>query len=138
MENPTTNLKEGELILSDKQIDPLTLNLDKSALFIDASMNFNPYLLVPKAKEHNTIKNALKYRFVARPFDCEKLRGVVLRNLEEAIRLHRAKTLVVSSFSSLPLREGMNEEESDMAFDYTYRTLLRLTKKYNIRTLVTT
>lgn len=90
--------------------------LDSSAVFIDASNSFNPYLLAEIALDHYLDPQSVLERvYISRAFTAYQLCSLILEKLEIFLKSKKAKLLIASDIISLFL-SGIPKDEAEDLF----------------------
>lgn len=99
--------------------------LNSTTVFIDGGNTFDPYAVSTTAQEYGLEpKSVLEKIFVSRAFTAYQLTALVCEKLEEALKRHNSKLVVVSDIAGLFLdRDVPKIEGSDLFFKMTQHLL---------------
>ncbi len=111
---------------------------DRDVIYIDGGNSLDPYLLTSACRLFKVDANHVLHRVqVARAFTVFQLDTLITQNLERILAQHKPKLVLVSCISELFLDRDVDWHEARTLFDSDFQKLQRLTKKYNVTTLLT-
>ena len=108
------------------------------SVFVDGGTSMNPYILSSYAKNYEiSAWEVLRHVQVSRAFTLHQFRHIVHESLEPLIRKHQPQTLIFHAFPLLFLDKDVSFHEAKTLFASTLETIQRITKTYQLITLIT-
>jgi hypothetical protein len=107
--------------------------LASSAIFVDGGNTFNPYAISALAREFGLHpKSTLEQVFISRAFTAYQLSALILETLENALKHHKSKLVLISSITNLFLDKDVPTKEAFEIFRKIITHVSDLALKRNI------
>ncbi len=107
-------------------------------LFIDGGSNVNPYHLsmLAKQKEQN-IAAVLDHVHISRAFTVHQLSSLIIEQMEPVIKQYHPQTVILNDFPALFFDPDVSFHESQVLLKSVLSTIQRLTKQYQLISVLT-
>ena len=108
------------------------------SVFVDGGTSMNPYILSHYAKHHDLSQwELLRHVQVSRAFTLHQFHYIVHEHLEPLINTHQPYTIIFHAFPLLYLDQDVSFHEAKTLFSSTCSTIKKLTRTYDLITLIT-
>ncbi|MDR2719521.1 MAG: hypothetical protein LBC03_01795 [Nitrososphaerota archaeon] len=112
--------------------------LTSNVVFIDGGDTFRQHKITHTAQQHKLDpRKVLKHIFVTKTFTAYELTAQITEKLEETIKKHKAKIVIISDIAKTFLDENIPEEEAQNVYSQILNYLTSFAKKHQI-ILITT
>lgn len=110
----------------------------QKTLFIDGGNQLNPYQISGFAKQKECmVKEMLNQIYSSRAFTVHQLSTLITEKMESFIKRYAPKTVILNSFPQLYLDPDVSSHEAQILLNHHLQIIQRLTKKYQLVTLLT-
>ncbi len=110
----------------------------EKTLFIDGSNQLNPYEISRIAKQKEcSIDDVLHRIIISRAFTVHQLSTLITEKMESCIRKYAPQTVIINGFPQLYFDPDVSDQEAQTLLNQHLRKLQRLTKTYQLVTLLT-
>ncbi len=110
----------------------------EDSVYIDGGMQVDPYKIVKYAKQMEIKpKEMLKHLHISRAFTVYQMSTLIYDMLEPILERYRPRTLVISKYPVLYLDSDVEKKEAQTLLRNNIAYLKKLTKKYNLITVLT-
>ncbi len=112
--------------------------LGGNVVFIDGGNTFRLYNIARLAQLHQlNPTETLKHIFISRAFTTYQLTSLVMEKLEEAIKTHNAKLMIVSDIAGFFLDNDVPQEEAQRVYSQIVSYLSNFARKHQIAVIAT-
>jgi len=110
----------------------------EDSVYIDGGMQVDPYKIARYAKKMEiNPKEILNHLHISRAFTVHQMSTLIYDMLEPILKRYKPRTLVISKFSLLYLDFDVEKKEAQILLKNNIDYLKKLTKKYNLITILT-
>lgn len=110
----------------------------EDSVYIDGGMQVDPYKIAKYAKKLEiNPKEILNHLHISRAFTVHQMSSLIYDMLEPTLKRYKPRTLVISKYPILYLDSDVEKKEAQILLKNNIAYLKKLTKKYNLITILT-